>query len=64
MPLVLRMKILPPVIWFNFIWTLREVTYVVPLICSTIGNQNTRFAQQSYEHLSGLKLADSANDGE
>ncbi|CAB4008480.1 PREDICTED: uncharacterized protein LOC107346460, partial [Paramuricea clavata] len=27
--------------------------YVVPLICSTIGNQNTRFAQQSYEHLSG-----------
>ena len=38
--------------------------YVVPLICSTIGNQNTRFAQQSYEHLSGLKLADSGNDGE
>ena len=38
--------------------------YVVPLICSTISNQNTRFAQQSYEHLSGLKLADSANDGE
>ena len=38
--------------------------YVVPLICSSINNQNTRFAQQSYEHLSGLNLADSANDGE
>ena len=38
--------------------------YVVPLICSSISNQNTRFAQQSYEHLSGLNLADSANDGE
>ncbi len=38
--------------------------YVVPLICSTISNQNTRFAQQSYAHQSGLKLADSANDGE
>ena len=38
--------------------------YVVPLICSSINNQNTRFAQQSYEHLSGLNLADSVNDGE
>ncbi|CAB4034050.1 Hypothetical predicted protein [Paramuricea clavata] len=29
--------------------------YVVPLICFTIGNQNTKFAQQSYEHLSGIR---------
>ena len=37
---------------------------VVPVVCSPICCQPISVVQNSYEHLSGLKLADSADSGE
>ena len=44
----------------NNIWTEIEL-YVIPKICSLLHGQTIKIAQKCYEHLVGLKLADSMN---